>query len=154
MSGRRRQSRDGGARHQRYGIGMVRTSLPLRFRAEDRDVQGETLFAEVGGDVLVLTSCSPELGLELRSAYVAGPDIDEIQVAEASAVRTERTHLDHRLIEDAPGALIQEKRRLLYDHLNRLQDLALEAGCALSFDQVDRAAGVLDPLAPRSAAAH
>jgi hypothetical protein len=127
---------------------MARMSLPVEFvRGEDR-VGGETFVADVGGDILVLTSCSDEIGLELRSAYLGGDDTEEVLVGEAWAVGSRSTELASRRLVDVRRLLIYERRRALYDHLQRLQDLALQRGDQLSFDGVDAAADQLDRLAP------
>ena len=41
-----------------------------------------------------------------------------------------------------------ERRRLLYDHLRRLQDIARAGGWALAFEGLDAAAAQLDPPGP------
>lgn len=127
---------------------MVRTLLPVEFVRGTDQVSGETFVADVGGDVLVLTSCSDDIGLELRSAYLGGDDTEEVLVAEAWAVSSRATELGSRRLADAGRMLIYERRRTLYDHLQRLQDLALQRGDQLSFDGVDAAADQLDRLAP------
>lgn len=127
--------------------GVSRTCLPLNFQADGRQIAGETLFAESGASVFVLTSCTAELGLELRSAYLDGAG-GEILVGE-SAVLTNSVELHSRRLEDADEALlIYQRRRLLYDHLQTLQDLAIRIGVALSFEGIDTAAVVLDPHLP------
>ena len=103
--------------------------------------------ADVGSDVLVFTSCSTSLDLELRSAYLAGDDSDEVLVAEAWSVGDRRTEMAPRKLGDAAGMLIYERRRALYDHLQRLQDLALQLGEQLSFDDVEAAIQQLERLA-------
>lgn len=127
---------------------MARRPLPVEFVRGTDQVSGETLVADVGGDVLVLTSCSDDIGLELRSAYLGADDTEEVLVAEAWAVGSRATELGWRRLADAGRMLIYERRRALYDHLQRLQDLALQRGDQLSFDGVDAAADQLDRLAP------
>jgi hypothetical protein len=127
---------------------MVRTPLPVAFVRDADRVSGETLVADIGGDVLVLTSCSADLDLELRSAYLGGDDTEKVLVAEAWSIGRRPTELASRRLDDAARMLIYERRRALYDHLQRLQDLALQLGEQLSFDGVDAAADQLDRLAP------
>jgi hypothetical protein len=127
---------------------MVRTPLPVAFVRDEDRVSGETLVADVGSDVLVLTSCSAALDLELRAAYLGGDDTEEVLVAEAWAVGHRPTELGSRRLGDATRMLVYERRRALYDHLQRLQDLALQLGYQLSFDGVDAAADQLDRLTP------
>lgn len=97
---------------------------------------------------MVLTSCSAELGIELRSAYLGGEGRDEVLVAESAVVGAAPAELSSRSLADAAGALADERRRLLYDHLQRLQDLALADDRPLSFVGVAEAAAGLDPLSP------
>ena len=56
--------------------------------------------------------------------------------------------LSSRWLANAPGVLGGERRRPLYDHLQHLQDLALDAGRPLRFEGVDDAAAQLDPFSP------
>jgi hypothetical protein len=132
---------------------MLRMPLPLCFMVGEREVSGETLHCDASASILILTSCSAQLGLELRSAYLSGEGRGEILVAESAVLGVEPAELGSRLLDEAGGALIDERRRLLYDHLQRLQDLAHGGGWALSFNGVEDAAAKLDPLAPRVAAA-
>lgn len=127
---------------------MLRTPLPLRFLIDGRPVGGETLHSDAGAAVLVLTSCSAELGLELRSAYLAGEGRDEVLVAESAVIGSGEAELASRCVDQPEGALVYRRRHLLYDHLQRLQDLALAGGRDLAFEGVDQAATQLDPLAP------
>ena len=124
--------------------------MPLRFLIDGRHVDGETLQCEAGAAVLVLTSCSAELGLELRSAYLAGEGRDEVLVAESAIVDAGEAELDARILAQPAEALVYVRRHLLYDHLQRLQDLAQARGWELAVEGTDVAAAQLDPLAPRS----
>jgi len=132
---------------------VARISLPLRFFASGRQAGGETLHSDAGAAVLVLTSCSAELGLELRSAYLAGEGRDEVLVAESAVIGSGEAELASRCVDQPEGALVYRRRHLLYDHLQRLQDLALTGGWDLAFEGVGDAAAQLDPLAPRAGAA-
>ena len=125
---------------------MPRIALPIRFRLDSRSVSGETLVLEAGAEVLVLTSCSADLGIELRSAYLSGEEHADLLVAESGVIRAAPAELGSRWLPDAREALNSQRRRVLYDHLQRFQDLALEAGHALSFDGVEPAVAQLDPL--------
>src|ERR1700733_1511591 len=129
---------------------MPRTPLPLRFLLGDRRVNGETLHCDAGASLTVLTSCSAELGLELRSPYLAGEGREEVLVAESAVAGAGPAELGSRLLADASGALVDDRCRLLYDHLQRLQDLALEGGKAISFEGVAEAAALLDPNSLRA----
>ena len=115
---------------------------------DGRTVRGETLAAGAGAQVFVLTSCSAELGLELRSAYLGAERRDHVLVAESAVVLGEPGAHFSRYIEQPEGALLDERRRLLYDHLQRLQELALEIGIELAFAGIDRASAMIDATAP------
>ncbi len=130
---------------------MARAALPIRLSVDDRPVAGETLYLDAGANVLVLTSCSAELGIELRSAYLAGEGSDELLVAESAVIGAGPAELSARRLEDAVEAHVDQRRCLLYDHLQRLQDLVEQIDLALGFDGVDAAASRLDPLSPASA---
>ena len=79
--------------------------------------------AEAGAYVLVLSSCIPELGLELHSTYVGHPGVETgvthlmlggggpKRAASEAVVRPER---------ELP--VVFARRRCLFDHLQRLQD--------------------------------
>lgn len=127
---------------------MPRSPLPIRFSLDGRPLAGESLYLDAGANVLVLTSCSAELGIELRSAYLAGERRTEVLVAESAVAGP--AELSTRRLEDAGDAHVDQRRRLLYDHLQRLQDLAEQVDLALAFEGVDAAAARLDPLSPAS----
>jgi hypothetical protein len=122
--------------------------LPIGFLVGGRAVRGETLESSAGAQVFVLTSCSAELGLELRSAYLGAERSDHVLVAESAVVLGEPGALFSRYIEQPEEALLEERRRLLYDHLQRLQELALELDIELAFAGVERASTMIDLGAP------
>jgi hypothetical protein len=128
---------------------VSRTLLPIRFLLGGRAVRGETLESSAGDQVFVLNSCSSDLGLELRSAYLGAERTDCVLVAESAVARGEPGRLFSRYIEQPEEVLLDERRRLLYDHLQRLQELALEIGLELAFAGVDRASAMIDVAAPR-----
>jgi hypothetical protein len=127
---------------------VPREPLPIRFRLDGRRIAGETLCLDAGARVLVLTSCSAELGIELRSAYLGGERCAELLVAESAVLGPGPAELGARCLDDEVGAHTHERRRLLYDHLGRLQDLARRGGWDLACEGVDSAAAQLDPLSP------
>jgi hypothetical protein len=127
---------------------VPRTALPIRFSLDGRPLAGETLGLDAGAQILVLTSCSAELGIELRSAYLGGEGAGELLVAESGVLGAGPAELTTRRLESADADThTYERRLLLYDHLQRLQDLARGGGWALAFEGVDSAAAQLDPLA-------
>ena len=129
---------------------MPRAPLPIRFLVDDRPAAGETLHLDAGAQVLVLTSCSADLGVELRSTYLGGEGRDEVLVAESAVLGGGPAELSTRRLEAAGDTHTYERRRLLYDHLGHLQDLAGNAGHALAFEGIETAAAELDPLSPAS----
>jgi hypothetical protein len=132
----------------------VRIPLRLSFTIDGRAVPAETLYCPVQAEMLVLTSCSAELDVELRSAYLAGSDTAEVLIAEAWVMGDEQTQLGSRRLGHAPRMLIRERRRALYDHLQRFQELAAQAGRpGLQVEGVDLASGHLDRLISHSAVA-
>jgi hypothetical protein len=128
---------------------VSRAPLPITFLLDGHSVGGETLQSSAGAQVFVLTSCSAELGIELRSAYLGAERSDRVLVAESTVVLGEPGKHFSRYIEQPEEALLEERRRLLYDHLQRLQELALEIGFELAFAGIDRAIVAIDPSAPR-----
>lgn len=125
---------------------MPRTALSIRFSLDGRPLAGETLHIDAGAQVLVLTSCSAELGIELRGAYLGAEGREELLVAESAVLGSSPAEFSTRRLEAAGDSHTYERRRLLYDHLQRLQDLARDGGWALAFEGVDAAAAQLDPL--------
>ena len=125
---------------------MGRIELPLQFRLCGHNVSGVTLYADEADRVLVLASSSADLRIELRSAYLGGDDNPQVLVAEASTLPGEPTQLTHRALEDAAEVLVYERRRALYDHLQRLQELVAAASYGeLEVTGVDKAVSELDP---------
>jgi hypothetical protein len=129
---------------------VPRAALPICFLVDDRPVAGETLHVDAGAQVLVLTSCSAELGIELRSAYLGGQGRDELLVAESAVLGAGPAEFFTRRIDDSGDVHTYERRSLLYDHLQRLQDIAAAAGRSLAFEGVGDAAAQFDPLSPAS----
>lgn len=124
---------------------MALTALPITFTVDGTPIGGETLISEAGASVLVFTSSSAALGIELRSAYLEGEQSASVLVAESGVMGGEAAELRSRLLGVGEGALTFGRRRLLYDHLQALQDLAARAGCRLAFEGLDAAARALDP---------
>lgn len=124
---------------------MALTALPITFTVDGTPIGGETLVSEAGASVLVFTSSSAALRIELRSAYLEGEQSASVLVAESGVIGGEAAQLRSRLLRVGEDALTFERRRLFYDHLQALQDLAARAGCRLGFDRLDVAARALDP---------
>jgi len=106
---------------------MARTTLPISFSADGAPVSGETLASEACASVLVFKRT------------------ESVLVAESGVLGGEQAQMGSRLLAVGEGVLTSERRRLLYDHLGALQDLADQAGHTLGFDGLDAASGDLDP---------
>lgn len=129
---------------------MARIRLPITFVIKGDPIGGETLCTSAGARVLVLTSCWAQAGIELRSAFVGGERRDQILVAESAVLAGEAAELSSRLLELREVSVLDERRRLLYDHLQRLQELALSSGVELAFAGVEEAILILDPASPET----
>src|SRR5665811_819343 len=81
---------------------------------------------------------------------VAGETLYLDAGAQVLVLTTCSAELATRSLEAAVDTHTYERRRLLYDHLGRLQDLAGNAGHALAFEGIETAAAELDPLSPAS----
>ena len=125
---------------------MSRERLPLRFVADGRDVNAVTVFADGADQLLVLATTSPDLLIELRSVYIGGDGTDEVLVSEAATGPEGPTIFATRRLGSSAGILVFERRRVLYDHLQRLQELAAEAHTSgLEVRDLDAAAAMIDP---------
>lgn len=125
---------------------MAPVPLPITFLADGMSVGGETLVTEAGASVLVFTSTSAALGIEVRGAYLEGEGSASVLVAESAVIGGGPAALGSRSLKVGNEALTFERRLLLYDHLQALQDLASRAGYRLGVDGVDAAATALDPF--------
>jgi hypothetical protein len=127
-----------------------RTPLPIAFYDAGRPVRGETLTLDAGDNLLLLTTTSSDLGLNLRNVYDAADGRDEIQVIDNYRIRGKHGPPTTRLLATSPDPSFEPLRadlrpRCLYDHLGRFIELARAAGFELSIDGVDAAARQLDP---------
>ena len=137
-------------RAQRYRGEVARTPLPIAFYDAGRPVRGETLTLDVGDNLLVLTTTSSDLGLNLRNVYDAAEGRDEIQVMDNWKIPGKHGPPSTRLLATSPDPSFEPIRadlrpRCLYDHLGRFIELARAAAVELSIDGVDAAARQLDP---------
>jgi hypothetical protein len=132
---------------QRYGPEqMDRTALPLRFAVAGRQVRGVTLHADGADQLLVLATTFPDLVFEFRSVYIGGEGITEVMISEAMTFDEGPTRFNQRRLSDASAALVFERRRALYDHLQRLQGLIAEEQLGeLRIEGIDEAVRELDP---------
>ena len=107
----------------------------------------ETLHADAGAQVLVLTSCSAELGIELRSAYLGGEGREELLVAESAVLGAGPAEFCTRRLE-APAAIPTPTSAAASSTTTCSASRTSPAprGWALAFEGVDAAAAQLDPL--------
>ena len=113
---------------RRYGfaVARVRVAPAPRVSIEGRRVRAETLIASAGACALVLSTTVPERGITVHSTYL-GHDGAPTQVAHlllgGGRVESEAHSRPH-----AELPVVHARRRCLYDHLQRLQDLVAELG--------------------------
>ena len=137
-------------RPQRYRGGVDRTPLPIAFYDAGHPIRGETLTLDIDDNLLVLTTCSADLGLNLRNVYDAAEGRDEIQVIDNYRIRGKHGPPSTRLLTVSPDPSLEPidadlRPRCLYDHLGRFIELACATGVELSIDGVDAATRQLDP---------
>ncbi len=105
---------------------VEQTHIPVKIALEDKPERSETTATSVGAYVLVIDTVLPERGISLCSTY-----------AGHTHTKTLASHL--LLAHDAYDAIPAEheheempvmyaRRRCLYDHLHRLQDLLQDIG--------------------------
>ena len=113
-------------------------------------VASETLVCLAGADVLVLSTTLPDQALTLHSIYAGHPGAPTQIVHLALAPR--RTPTNEAIdVSEHQMPVVHARRRCLYDHLQRLQDLAAEAlACDASVDVDDRTLEALEALPARS----
>ncbi len=105
---------------------------------------------DVGDNLLLLTTTSSDLGLNLRNVYDAAEGRDEIQVIDNYKICGRHGPPTTRLLATSPDPSFEpippdRRPRCLYDHLARFIELARAAGFELSIEGVDAAARQLDP---------
>jgi hypothetical protein len=114
-----------------------RKKIPVEIAIDGKQVRSETLATEVGAYVVVLDTTLADEGIDLHSVYTGHPK-----------VKTQATHLiltperqEARTVEHEHDALpvMHARRRCLYDHLHRLQDLLQEAATEASIPVDDAA---------------
>ena len=127
---------------------VERTVLPITFAVDERRIGGETLGCEVGPAIAALTTNCAALGLSLHATYVGHDGLRKVLVSELVHVDPPGPELHPRELDAPEGMFTYRRREPLYDHLQRVQDLALERlGVHLRVHGADAAARELDPLA-------
>jgi hypothetical protein len=106
-----------------------RRLLSVDLVLDNRATASETRYAEVGAYVLVLSSCVPDLGLELHSTYVGHPGV-ETRVTHLTLGGGGPRRAANEAVARPDGELpvVFARRRCLFDHLQRLQDLLAGIG--------------------------
>jgi hypothetical protein len=103
-----------------------RRLIPIKITLDGAHERSETRLASAGAYALVLSSVLPDRGIELHSSYLGHP-----------GARTQATHLMLGPTGNASEAVEHEassipviaaRRRCVYDHLQRLQELLAELG--------------------------
>jgi hypothetical protein len=121
-----------------------REPLPLRFVLAGEPTDGETLVLPAGPFVVVFTTTLGDAPLGLAGSYLGFDGSPTVRVGEVVDPPNGATWIGERTLM-SHGSFTFARRALLYDHLQRLQELALaELGNELSVVSLDDAAQVLD----------
>jgi hypothetical protein len=100
-----------------------RRLLSVDLVLDGRATTSETRYAEAGAYVLVLSSCVPELGLELHSTYVGHPEVEtRVTHLILGGGGEQRAAAEAVVRPDGELPVVFARRRCLFDHLQRLQD--------------------------------
>jgi hypothetical protein len=95
--------------------------IPLPIQIDGKPIRSQTLATTVGAYVLALSTTLPDQAIDLHSTYTGHPHTgtlaSHLLLARDSyqALATEHDHADL--------PLTHQRRRVLYDHLQRLQEL-------------------------------
>lgn len=109
---------------------LIQRQVPLKITVDGAPARSETIASSIGAYVFAIATTLPDLAIDLHSTYTGHERAGTIA-----------THLI--LAHDAYDALAQEhehdllpvthqRRRCLYDHLHRLQELLEELGMQVS----------------------
>jgi hypothetical protein len=106
-----------------------RRLLDVDLVLDGRAAASETRYADAGAYVLVLSSCVPELGLELHSTYVGHPGVEtRVTHLALGGGDAQRAATEAVAWPDGELPVVFARRRCLFDHLQRLQDELAGAG--------------------------
>lgn len=102
------------------------TELPVPILIEEKQVDSETRVTSIGPYVMVLDTTIPKQGVALHSTYTGhkGTPTQATHLMLAIGTR-DSTSVEH---EENEIPVVHARRRCLYDHLQRLQDLLEDAG--------------------------
>jgi hypothetical protein len=113
-------------------------------------VASETLVCLAGADVLVLSTTLRDQALGLHSVYTGHPGAPTQIVHLGLAPRRTPTN-DATAVSEHQMPVVHARRRCLYDHLQRLQDLAAETlACDAKVDIDDRTLEALEAPPPQA----
>lgn len=98
--------------------------LPCCLTIDGEEIASDHAVSDVGPYGLSITSASARADVELQSVYLAARGCPRVLVSEYAQVAAEPIELSSRWMDAAEGVLPYAPSRCLYDHLQRLQDLA------------------------------
>ena len=109
-----------------------------------RPIRSETLVDSVGAWHVVLRTVIPDLGVELQSSYT-GHDAADGSVAVHLVLTPQRQAVEPIQVANSRMPVWAGRRRCMYDHLQRLQDVLYELGLeSVEVDVLDDALLAVD----------
>jgi hypothetical protein len=122
------------------------TFLPCPLLRDGETVRSETVVYDTGARGLTFVTTSADLEIQLYSSYLGDELLDVAVVAEAfQRPGSSKPQLSSRQVALPFGFLPYERNTALTDHLQRVVELAGEAGLALALGKVERAVRILSP---------
>lgn len=116
--------------------------LPLEITVNGELTPSETTASPLGAYVLVIATALPDLAIDLHSTYTGhqrtGTITVHLTLARGAYSATAQQH---------PHAMLpvsHQRRRCLYDHLHRLQELLAELGMQTSIPVQDDAIAAIE----------
>ena len=100
--------------------------LPCSLTVDGEEIPSDHSVVDVGPYGLSITSASARADVELQSIYLAARGCPQVLVSEYAQTAADPIVLSSRWMNAAEGVLPYAPARCLYDHLQRLQDLAEE----------------------------
>jgi hypothetical protein len=123
-------------------VERLRLQCPIRLGG--RLVRSETLLGDGGPYALILSTTLPEVGVALHSSYLGHPDAAEAQISHL-ALHNSDGETEAHAVEYERLPVPYARRRCLYDHLQRLQDLLEDEGLGPArIDGLDTALALID----------
>ncbi len=116
---------------------VEQTHIPVKIALEGKPERSETVATSVGAYVLVIDTVLPEKGISLCSTYAGHTHTKTL----ASHLLLARDAYDAISVEHEHEEMpvMYARRRCLYDHLHRLQDLLDRLGLAAAIPVDDAA---------------